>query len=64
MKAHIAFAAVLLALAATGCATCQQHPVACGIGTAVLVGSIAASAGAGSRGDGPDADIRHTPRRK
>lgn len=31
----------LLALA--GCATCRNHPVACGIAGAVVVGSIAAS---------------------
>lgn len=34
-------AALLLALG--GCATCRQHPVACGIAGAVIVGSIAAS---------------------
>lgn len=28
-------------LAAGGCATCEQHPVWCAVGTAVIVGSIA-----------------------
>lgn len=36
-------AALLLALG--GCATCQQHPTACAIGGAIVVGSIAASYG-------------------
>lgn len=27
----------------SGCATCQQHPVWCAVGTVVVVGSIAAS---------------------
>lgn len=26
-----------------GCATCQQHPVWCAVGTAVIVGSVAAA---------------------
>jgi hypothetical protein len=30
-------------LALSGCATCAQHPIACSIATAVVVGSIAAS---------------------
>jgi hypothetical protein len=37
-----ALVAVLL-LALGGCATCQQHPVACGVAGAVIVGSIAAA---------------------
>jgi hypothetical protein len=32
--------AALLAL--SGCATCQQHPIACSVGSAVIVGSAAA----------------------
>lgn len=36
-------AILLLTLCATGCATCQQHPVWCAVGAAVVVGSIAAS---------------------
>jgi hypothetical protein len=31
----------LLALA--GCATCREHPVACAVGSALIVGSIAAT---------------------
>lgn len=27
----------------SGCATCQQHPVACSVAGAVVVGSLAAS---------------------
>lgn len=36
-------AILLLTLCAAGCATCQQHPVWCAVGAAVVVGSIAAS---------------------
>jgi hypothetical protein len=35
-------AIVLLAL--SGCAVCRQHEVACGVGVAVLAGSIALAA--------------------
>jgi hypothetical protein len=39
------FAASLIAVSfiANGCATCQQHPVACTIAGTIIVGSIAAS---------------------
>jgi hypothetical protein len=33
--------ALIIALA--GCATCERHPVACGIGGALIVGSVAAT---------------------
>jgi hypothetical protein len=36
------FALVLCSLLA-GCATCREHPIACGIAGAVVAGSIAAS---------------------
>lgn len=39
-----AMAALLLAMALTGCETCQRHPVACGTGLVLLGGSLAASA--------------------
>lgn len=35
--------ALILALALSGCATCEQHPYMCGFATAVVVGSIAAT---------------------
>lgn len=38
------FLAVLVALALAGCATCQRHPLACGVGAALIAGSIAAAA--------------------
>jgi hypothetical protein len=31
---------VSILLALGGCATCQQHPTACAIGSAIVVGSI------------------------
>lgn len=34
---------LILALIATGCMTCREHPVACSIGAALLVGSAAAT---------------------
>jgi hypothetical protein len=38
---RIAFVVLLISL--SGCATCQQHPVWCAVGSAIVVGSIAAS---------------------
>jgi hypothetical protein len=40
MKEYFSFAALVLIL--SGCATCEQHPVACGIAGAVIVGTVAA----------------------
>lgn len=39
-----------------GCATCQTHPVACAIGGALIVGSVAATVAANTGHDhsGPD----------
>lgn len=34
---------IALALLLSGCATCQNHPYVCAAGTAIVVGSIAAS---------------------
>lgn len=34
---------MLALLALSGCATCQQHPVACGAATAFVAGSVALS---------------------
>jgi hypothetical protein len=48
----IAAAALMLALG--GCATCRQHPTACGVAGAIVVTSIALSAGT---------DYRAAPRR-
>jgi hypothetical protein len=39
MKALLLTAALL-----SGCATCRDHPTACAVGTAVVVGSVAAFA--------------------
>jgi len=40
---------IAAALALTGgCATCQQHPVYCAVGTAIIVGSVAATIAANS----------------
>ena len=36
--------AIILALALGGCATCHEHPVACGVVTAITVGAVAAAA--------------------
>jgi hypothetical protein len=44
IRAKLAAVAALL-LALTGCATCQQHPLACGVAGAIVVGSVAASVG-------------------
>jgi hypothetical protein len=41
MSRSIAALAALLSM--TACATCREHPVACGAVTAIAVGSIAAS---------------------
>ena len=35
----------LALLALTGCATCDRHPVACGVAMTLVVGSLAANAG-------------------
>ena len=35
--------ALLLALSLAGCATCANHPIACSVGGAIIVGSAAAS---------------------
>jgi hypothetical protein len=43
LRGPILAAVLLLSLSLSGCATCQQHPVWCAVGTAVVVGSIAAS---------------------
>lgn len=43
MKIITAISATAL-LALGGCATCQQHPVYCAIGGAIIVGSVAAIA--------------------
>lgn len=40
----IRLASLVLAVALTGCATCERHPVVCTVGTAVLAGSIAVAA--------------------
>jgi hypothetical protein len=34
----------LVALSLVACATCRDHPVACGVGVAFIAGSIAATA--------------------
>jgi hypothetical protein len=34
---------IACALLLTGCATCQNHPVFCAVGTAIIVGSVAAT---------------------
>jgi hypothetical protein len=44
----LAFFPVLSLTALSGCATCQQRPVWCAVGTAVVVGSIAATVAANS----------------
>jgi hypothetical protein len=51
-----AFVAALL-LALGGCATCRDHPVACGIAGAVVAGSIAATIES-NRGDHRDPQQR------
>jgi hypothetical protein len=45
---------ILAALVLSACATCRQYPVACAIGSAVIVGSVAATVAAHS-------DRAHTP---
>jgi hypothetical protein len=35
---------VFIALSLSACATCHEHPVACAIGGAIVIGSIAAAA--------------------
>ena len=47
MKTASLLAALLIL---SGCATCRQHPVACSIGGAFIVGSIAASVDHGGGG--------------
>lgn len=39
---------ILAALALSACATCREHPTACAIGSAVIVGSVAATIAAHS----------------
>jgi hypothetical protein len=39
-SARISFLIAAL-ISISACATCQQHPVACAVGSAVIVGSIA-----------------------
>lgn len=36
--------AIALLSLLSGCATCERHPVMCGVATAIVVGSIAAAA--------------------
>jgi uncharacterized lipoprotein YajG len=45
----LALAAALALLG--GCATCQQHPVYCAVGSAIIVGSVAATIAANSHHD-------------
>lgn len=33
---------LIAALSMAGCMTCREHPVACAIGTGIVVGSVAA----------------------
>jgi hypothetical protein len=40
---------VWLMLSLFGCATCERHPVACSVGAAVIVGSVAATVEANTR---------------
>lgn len=42
--------ALALALSLGGCATCQTHPVACGIASAIVVGSVIATVDAHNGG--------------
>jgi hypothetical protein len=51
-----AWLASLVALA--GCATCRDHPVACGVVSAVMVGSIAATIVANEHAHHPGAPTR------
>jgi hypothetical protein len=48
MSNHIVrpLVAALASLSLAACATCRDHPVACGVGVAILAGSIAATAAA------------------
>lgn len=43
-----AMAALLLAMALTGCETCQEHPGACAVATGIAASCIALSADHGS----------------
>jgi hypothetical protein len=47
MKASILISAIAL-LSLGGCATCQNHPVYCAVGSAIIVGSVAATIAANS----------------
>ena len=53
--------ALFLALSLSACATCQQHPVWCAVGTAVVVGSIAAAVAANSSDHDSTRQISRTP---
>ncbi len=46
---------IVSSLALSACATCRQYPTACAIGSAVVVGSVAATIAAHSNSRG------HTP---
>lgn len=40
---HGPILAAVLLFSISGCAICQRHPVYCAVGSAIIVGSIAAS---------------------
>jgi hypothetical protein len=40
MRALIAF---IVSIALAGCATCREHPVACGVGSVLVAGAVAGS---------------------
>jgi uncharacterized lipoprotein YajG len=44
-----------------GCATCQQHPVYCAVGSALIVGSVAATIALHDSGHGADPMRNITP---
>lgn len=50
---RIIAALALASSALTGCATCRNHPVACTLAGAIIVGSVAATVAANSGGHDP-----------
>lgn len=52
-----ALSLVLVALVSSGCATCARYPTACGVVTAVAIGSVAATIAVNSHGHGDQAAL-------
>jgi hypothetical protein len=58
MKIRATILTAVVISAVSGCAVCDQHPLACGAGAILIAGSIAASQGGGSASARPRMSIQ------